>query len=184
MDVFNAAASIITVIQISGQLFDLCRTYYLEVKDARIDIQRLRSEAISLHDVLASVKDLADAPESAKLPILGLLNKPDGPVQQCMTELEGLTAKLELGQGKDRMKKFGSRALKWPFSSRDIDKAINAIGRHKATFNLALTADQTYVELFFIVYLCIERLVICRDIRMLKYSGASCIDLLIHCAGH
>jgi ankyrin repeat domain-containing protein 50 len=158
MDGLSAAAGIIAVIQLSGQLFDLCRTYYLEVKDARIDIQRLRNEVISLHDVLASVKDLADAPGSAKLSNLDLLNKPDGPVQQCTTELEGLTAKLELVQGKDRMKQFGLRALKWPFSSKDIDKVIETIGRHKATFNLALTADQTYVELFFVIYLSIERL--------------------------
>ncbi|KAI9853595.1 MAG: hypothetical protein M1813_002050 [Trichoglossum hirsutum] len=168
MDGLSAAAGVIAVIQISGRVFDLCRTYYLEVKEARKDIQRLRDEVTSLQDVLASVKDLADAPGSTKLPILVLLNKPDGPVQQCTTELEGLTAKLELKQGKDRMKQFGLRALKWPFSSRDIDKVIKNIGRHKATFNLALTADQTYVELFF------YRLSLYREARLYaQISGCS-----------
>src|SRR5438876_186054 len=153
MDGLSAAASVIAVIQISGKVFDLCRTYYLEVRDAREDIKRLRDEVTTLQDVLTSVADLAEAPGSAKLSILSLLNQPDGPLQQCGTELEALATKLEIGQGKDKMKQFGLRALKWPFSSKDIDKAINAIGRYQATFSLALTADQTCDKLFFVIYL-------------------------------
>ena len=152
MDGLSGAAGVIAVVQISGKVFDLCRTYYLEVKNARKDIQRLRDEVTSLQDVLASVADLADAPSSGKLSILGLLNRPNGPVQQCHTELTRLVAELEPGQGKDTMKQFGLRALKWPFSSKDVDKAIIAIGRYKATFDLALTADHTYVELFLSLY--------------------------------
>lgn len=143
MDDLSAVASVIAVVQISSQVFDLCRTYYLEVKEARKDIQRLRDEVTSLQDVLASVADLADAPGHAKLSILNLLNQPNGPVQQCRTDLLRLAAELDSGQGNDRMRKIGLRALKWPFSSKDTDKAITAIGRHKATFHLALTADQT-----------------------------------------
>jgi hypothetical protein len=89
------------------------------------------------------VADLANAPNAANVSTLGLLNQPDGPVQQCLTELIKLAAKLNPGQGKDTMKQFGLRALKWPFSSKDVDKAIATIERHKATFNLALAADQT-----------------------------------------
>jgi len=143
MDDLSAVASVIAVVQISSQVFDLCRTYYLEVKEARKDIQRLRDEVTLLQDVLASVADLADAPGPAKLSILSLLNQPNGPVQQCRTDLLRLAAELDSGQGNDRMRKIGLRALKWPFSSKDTDKAITAIGRHKATFHLALTADQT-----------------------------------------
>jgi hypothetical protein len=141
MDPFSGAASVIAVVQISGQVFDLCRTYYLEVKEARKDIQLIRDEVISLQDVLTNVADLAEDPDSAKLPILSLLNQPDGPVQQCQKDLAGLVAKLEPGQGKSKMKQFGLRALKWPFSSKDVEKLLATIGRHKATFNLALTAD-------------------------------------------
>lgn len=143
MDGLSAAASVIAVIQISGQVFDLCRTYYSEVRDARTDIQRLCDEVTSLQNVLTNVAHMT----SAKLPTLGLLNQPDGPVQQCLTELIALAAKLYPGQGKDKMRQFGLRALKWPFSSKDIEKVITAIGRHKTTFSLALAADQTYVEL-------------------------------------
>lgn len=141
MDGLSGAASVIAVIQISGQVFDLCRAYYLEVKEARKDIQRLRDEVTSLQDVLANVADLAEDPGSAKRSILSLLNQYDGPVQQCQKDLTGLIAKLEPGQGKNQMKQFGLRALKWPFTSKDVEKLLTDIGRHKATFNLALTAD-------------------------------------------
>lgn len=144
MDGLGAVASIIAMMQISGKIFDLCRKYYLGAKDARKDIRRLRDEMTSLQDILTSIVDLADAPGSANLSIFGLLNKPEGPIQRCRAELTELTAKLE--QGNDKMKPFGLRCLKWPFSSKDVDKAIKAIERQKETFSLALTADQTYVK--------------------------------------
>ena len=141
MDGLSAVASVIAVVQTSGLVFDLCRTYYLQVKDARKDIKLLRDEVTSLQDVLTTVADLAEDPRSAKQPILSLLNQPDGPLKQCQKDLTSLAAKLDPGQGKHTMKQFGLRALKWPFSSKDVERFITIIGRHKATFNLALTAD-------------------------------------------
>jgi hypothetical protein len=148
MDGISAAASIITLVQISAQIINLCRTYYSQVRDASTDIQRLREEITSLQNVLTKVADLANAPDSAELSTLGLLNQPDGPAQQCLTELIALAAKLNPGQGKDTMKQFGLRALKWPFSSKEVGRAVTAIGRHRATFNLALAADQMQAEPF------------------------------------
>ena len=140
MDGFSAAASVIAVVQISGQVFGLCWEYYSEVKDARKDIKRLRDEIKSLQDVVTKVVDLVDAP-GAKLSVMDLLSQSDGPVQQCLKELTELMERLKTGLENNKMKKFGLRALRWPFISKDIDKAVTAIGRYKATFNLALTAD-------------------------------------------
>jgi hypothetical protein len=141
MAALGEAASIIAVIQVSGKVFDLCQTYYLGVKEARKDIQRLREEVMLLQDILTNVADLAEDPGTAKQSILSLLNQPHGPVQQCQKDLTGLVAKLEPGQAKDKMKQFGLRALKWPFTSKDIEKLLVITGRYKVTFNLALTAD-------------------------------------------
>lgn len=143
MDGLSVAASIIAAIQISGQVFDLCRTYYSEIRDARTDIERLRDEMISLQHVLTRITDLTKTSGSTELSTLALLNQPDGPVQRCLAELIALIAILNPGQGNDKMRRFGLRALKWPFSSKEVDKAIEAIERHKETFNLALAADQT-----------------------------------------
>lgn len=143
MDPVSAAASVIAVVQISAQIFDLCLTYYSEVKDARTDIKRLRDEIMSLQSVLTQIADLADARGTTELSNLDLLNQPDGPVQQCRAELMALAAKLNSGQGKDKMRQFGLRALRWPFSRKDVDKTLLAIRRQKEIFTLALTADTT-----------------------------------------
>lgn len=141
MDGLSATASVATLIQISGQVFDLCRTYYVEVKEARKDIQCLRDEMTSLQDVLISVADLADASSSTNFTILNRLNRVDGPVQKCRAQLTELLAKLEPGEGKNKMKQFGLRAMKWPFSSKEVRKTVVAIGRHRETFALALAKD-------------------------------------------
>jgi ankyrin repeat domain-containing protein 50 len=104
MDPVSAAASVIAVVQISAQIFDLCLTYYSEVKDARTDIKRLRDEIISLQSVLIQIADLADARGSSELSNLDVLNQPNGPVQQCQAELIALAAKLNSEQGKDKIR--------------------------------------------------------------------------------
>ena len=141
MDGISAAGSVLAVLQISGEVYSLCRTYYLEVKEARTDIKRLQEEVTSLESILTRVVDLLYAPNLNELAIFGLLNQAEGPVQQCKAQLKDLVAKLEDRMGKDKMRQFGLRALKWPFSSKEVDKCLVVIGRHKATFELALTAD-------------------------------------------
>jgi ankyrin repeat domain-containing protein 50 len=146
MDAVSAASSIIALIQVSGQVFGLCQSYYSGVKNAREEICRLRNEVTSLQDVLTNVTDLAEAPGTAELSILGLLNQPDGLIQQCWTELKGLATKLDTGQGKDNTRQFGLRALRWPFSKKDVDRSLTVIRRQKEIFNLALTADTVQVS--------------------------------------
>jgi hypothetical protein len=51
----SAAASIIAVIHISARVIGLCRKYYLEVRDAKMDIQRLHDEMMPLKTVLTKV---------------------------------------------------------------------------------------------------------------------------------
>jgi hypothetical protein len=148
MDGVSAAASVIAVIQIAQQIFTICHTYYLEARDARRDIQLLSDEVASLKDVLTNLKDLGDTSTSAELSSLKLLNQPNGPLDCCRTELEALIAKLEPGtrMGDIKMKQFGLKALKWPFSSRDVHKVIAVIERNKTFFNLAISSDQMYVR--------------------------------------
>ncbi|KAH6677075.1 hypothetical protein B0J14DRAFT_506370, partial [Halenospora varia] len=147
MEGLGAAASAIAVMQISAKVFDICRKYYLEVRDARSDIQRLCDEMTSLQDVLVNVADLSDAAGSEQLAVLQLLEKPNGPLQECQNELNLLLQKLEIDAGKEKMRRFGMRALKWPFSSTEVMKIIATLGRYKSTFNLALSADQITLAL-------------------------------------
>ena len=142
MDGLTTVASVMAVIQISGQVVSLCRTYYsLEVKDARSEIRRLREEVTALEDVLAKVVELADDPTIDEVQVLKLVNLAEGPVQQCQAFLAALVAKLKKGQETDKMKRFGLRAMKWPLSSNDVKAYLETIARHKATFTLALALD-------------------------------------------
>ena len=141
MDLLSVAASIVAVIQISQQLFDLCQTYYRGVKNSRKDIKRLRDEVTALSDILTQISDLADEPGANALATLSTMK---GPLQCCNDDLSLLAERLDTGHGKE-MKQFGLRALKWPFSTKEVDKTLAIIDRHKNTFTLALNADQTYV---------------------------------------
>jgi hypothetical protein len=141
MDGLSGAASIIAVIDISAKIFELCQTYVSAVKEARKDIQRLRDGVTSLQDVITDVRDLAEDPSLSRRSVFNHLNQHDGPVQQCERDLRKLLAQLEVGEGENKMRQFGLRALKWPFSSKDIDKRLKVINDHKATFTLALTSD-------------------------------------------
>jgi len=144
MDPLSTTASVIAVIQITSQVFSLCQTYFQGVKSARKDIKRLRDEVTAFQDVLTTVSDLADDPDSAQLSNLHLLTKADGLVDRCKADLEDLVKKLQTGMGKDeKMKQFGLRALKWPFSSKDVDQELAILSRYKETFGLALTTDLT-----------------------------------------
>ena len=142
MEPLSATASVVAVIQIAQQVFNLCQKYYTGVKDARKDIQRLRNEVISLQDVLTSIADIADEPGAASLTTLNLLSQADGPLDQCKVDLTLLVAKLDPGDGPTTMRRAGLRALRWPFNSKDVDKAIAGTERYKSVLALALNADQ------------------------------------------
>lgn len=58
-----------------------------------------------------------------------------------------MAVRLEKALGKDKMKKFGMRALKWPFDKKEINDAVAVIERCKTTFNLALGCDQANLVL-------------------------------------
>jgi hypothetical protein len=144
MDGLSAVASVVAVIQISAQVFDLCRTYYLNVKDARRDIERLRNEVNSLQDILVNVADLANAPQHRFLQTLSLISQKYGPLEQCRLELTALLSKLDPGEGASKVK-LALRSLKWPLHSKEIDQFLLAIGRYKSRFVLALSTDQMWV---------------------------------------
>jgi hypothetical protein len=118
-------------------------SYISAAKDAKRDIERLSAEVLALRNILRKLEDLKQEPGSAKLKTLNLLNKPGGAMEKCLEELKELANRLDPGQGDSAMRRVGWRALKWPFSSKDVDKKILIMERYKTAFNLALTTDNT-----------------------------------------
>ncbi|KAL9607602.1 MAG: hypothetical protein Q9167_007497 [Letrouitia subvulpina] len=143
MSVIGEAASIITVVELSAKVIGQCIEYSTKVKDAREDINRLRDEVTLLHDVLTRIHDLLDSENSADLAIFNHLNRKEGPLTQSKNRLEQILLRLD---GKRSMKPLSLRALKWPFTSKEIEKIVSGIRDERGTFNLALTSDQIIIS--------------------------------------
>ena len=67
MDPLSGVASVIAVVQITGDVLSRLLKYNSDIKDAESDIQRLKANINALKSVLQQVKDLAKGPEGAKL---------------------------------------------------------------------------------------------------------------------
>ena len=133
-------ASVIAAIQISQEILSLCSKYCSAVRHAEKDIKRLCDEITALHEVLKKVKELVEDPKATKLrgskPLMGQL-------EQCLCELNGLKNKLGPTQARKTRWRLTLETLKWPFTREDVEKEVTTLNGYKATFNLALTADQT-----------------------------------------
>ncbi|EFR02841.1 ankyrin repeat domain-containing protein 29 [Nannizzia gypsea CBS 118893] len=159
----EAAASVVGLIQVTTHVLHLTVKFYFEVRDARKEIKWLEGEVSDLQGTLRKILDLVEDTSDPKaierLPAFALLLGEDGALARCQAELLELAGKLEkaggLGSGKHEvaqqkknpMRQFGVRALKWPFTGKEIKSSIAVLERCKASFNLALSADQTRLTL-------------------------------------
>jgi hypothetical protein len=142
MDGLSCAASVIAVIDMSAKITALCFQYSVAVKDAKNDIERIGKKVSNIKRVLESIKRLLDGPHKARLPTTHGLFKS---LKQCLLELQRLEEKLEPSKTRKAMSKFGMRALKWPFTSEQVEKIVTNMNGYEQTFTLALQVDQTQV---------------------------------------
>ncbi|KAJ5028935.1 hypothetical protein J3E73DRAFT_430510 [Bipolaris maydis] len=142
MDGLSGAASVIAVIDISAKIVSLCYQYSVAIKDARDNIERVRRKVSDITHILEKIKQLLDSQDKTRLSTTqGLFSS----LEQCLKELEGLEVTLEPRKTRKTMSRFGFRALKWPFTSKQVDKIVLDLERYEQTFGLALQADQTVV---------------------------------------
>ena len=136
------AASIIAVIQAADRILCLCGTYASAVKDAKKDIERLAGEVEALQKVLKSADEMADSGPMKYYTSESVSEVLAGSIEQCRSALGGLESQLDPGKERKKISRFGIRALKWPFKSKDVTKIIEELNRHKETIILALNIDQ------------------------------------------
>ena len=134
MEGLSAAASIFAVVELAAKSASICLEYGQNVKNAKTDILRLRKELINLEEVLQE----ANTRTSSLQPPNEALNC----IDTCFKDLSGLLAKLEPGKTKKWAAKIRLRELKWPFETKEIDRTIQRIARHKETVTLALQISQ------------------------------------------
>jgi hypothetical protein len=137
MDGLSGAASVIAVIDMSAKITALCFQYSIAVKDAKNDIERIKKKVGDIKRVLEGIKKLLDGPHQTRLSTTHDLFLS---LEQCLQELGGLKFELESGKA---MSRFGARALKWPFTSKRVEKIVSSLEGHEHTFTLALQVDQT-----------------------------------------
>ncbi|WZH40876.1 kinesin light chain 1 [Fusarium acuminatum] len=144
MEGLGVVANIIAVVDLSAKVATLCFQYSKDVSSARADIERLRSQ----------VEHLATALRATQRPIegtrgLSLLTSQGlaGSFRSCMADLERLEKKLAPNPVRTAMRRYGVRALKWPFTSKDVDQLLAGLERHEKNMLLGLQVDQTKSQL-------------------------------------
>lgn len=142
MDGLSAAASVIAVIQLAGNLVKVCGGYIREVKEARDEILSLQQEIESLQGILQDLEKLLLSGDRKALPTFSRMVSN---VNDCLSDLRALEARLDTGTGKRLMRKVGLRALKWPLKHGEVEGVIQNLERYKSSFLLSLQVDQTYV---------------------------------------
>lgn len=142
MEAVSLAASIAGLVTLADLVFRAAVKYHKSVKDAPKEVKALVDEvkdlSLLLHNLSLVEYGLAAQPD----PAAQANARPPKPLhlQQCQNLLRRLQSglpDLEAGSG---LQKLQSR-LKWPFSISDTKEMLQAIGRHKQTINIALTAQ-------------------------------------------
>jgi len=140
MDGLGAAASVVAVVELSAKIASLCVEYSRAVKHAKDDIERLRREVGSLAEFLRELQQFLDGPHNAQLSTSPILCDA---LKSCRSQLTELEKKLNPGKRQKAMSRVGLRVLKWPFESKDVNKIVDELNRHKQTVSVALQLDQT-----------------------------------------
>ncbi|KAL8725458.1 MAG: hypothetical protein Q9166_007352 [cf. Caloplaca sp. 2 TL-2023] len=132
------AGTAIAIGTLCAKVVSIIGKYYLDVKDAESTISYLAKEIQDVGNVMQRVHELLN--NSSKLPVSASL---ETTIKQALSDMELLENKLDPGKGAKAMKRFGKRALKWPFNKAETEGWIDRFQRLKTTVNLALNTDQT-----------------------------------------
>lgn len=140
MDGASAVASIIAVLDASVKVITLCSQYSAAVVSARADITRLETQVISLKTCLDHAKALIEASDNLTLPASRELVDQ---LQGCQVAMQELQAKLGPSASRKAMRRFGARALMWPFSHGELEAKLSILERYQRRIMDGLQIDQT-----------------------------------------
>ncbi|RBQ76957.1 hypothetical protein FVER14953_12333 [Fusarium verticillioides] len=138
------AASIIAIVELSAKVGKLCVQYSAAVGNARADITRLQSRLKDLNLCLEATKRPLEDPKKSKLATSQSLVDS---LNVCKRELSEVQDRLDPGSARRAMRRFGLRALKWPFDSKEINTVVFNLEHYKQTITLCLQVDQTTILL-------------------------------------
>jgi hypothetical protein len=139
MDGLSSAAGVLAVVDMSAKVASLLFRYSKEVGNAKEDIAQVQLQVESLKNASESVQQRLNSPDGARLEASKDLL---AALRHGCSQLESLEQRLHPSKGRKAMSRFGARALKWPFDSKDIEKTIQHLSTCTQAISLALQADQ------------------------------------------
>lgn len=132
MDPFGATASIVSLLQLAGNVIK----YLNGLKHSSEDIKRLVVELCTIRGLLLTVKDLVTE-ESV---LHESLHEQDGLFSQIESSLQLLVSMIG-GSTTNTTLKLGTK-LRWPLRKDDVKDVLSSIERQKTLLSLALQSDQ------------------------------------------
>ncbi|EXL39771.1 hypothetical protein FOCG_17623 [Fusarium oxysporum f. sp. radicis-lycopersici 26381] len=141
-EALGVASSVIAVVDLSAKVFSLCSQYSREVKNAKDDIERLREEVATFQAATKKLQILVEGPRGKEL---SASRKLKSAIEDGLSRLESLQQQLQPSTGRKTMSRFGLRALKWPFESKDVERTIQNLERCRGNISFALNMDQTII---------------------------------------
>lgn len=147
MEALGGVASIIAVVDLSVKVLSLCSQYFKEVKNAKSDIEELQKVVANVQTQHEKTRTLLEGRMGFLLETSQQLIKGH---HGCKRELEDLKSTLEQNvntkNGSPRiMRKFGWRALKWPFDATTMQGTTQKLQKFQEDMTKGLIIDQTYV---------------------------------------
>ncbi|KAK0755586.1 hypothetical protein N5P37_011828, partial [Trichoderma harzianum] len=135
IDGISAASSVIAVADLSAKVVALCSQYSKAVLNAGADVERLQSQVRHLDATLRHARHLIKGPNSR--PLVASREAANS-LQECKAELDRLQTRLKPDPKRKAMHRFGLRALKWPFSSQEIEAIVTRLESYQHTISLGL----------------------------------------------
>ncbi|KAF6830534.1 hypothetical protein CMUS01_07694 [Colletotrichum musicola] len=145
MEAVGFASSLLTLVEVSGKIVLACYKYHQDIKSAKKDIARIRSEATSIRSVAERLLEIAGSRNGATRPTLRALGDSDGFLDSFLKDFKSLNLGIEPPTEKTKKLAF---ILKWPLTKSETERSLVVMGRIKATLQLALAADTAFVDVF------------------------------------
>ncbi|KAK1970749.1 hypothetical protein LY78DRAFT_627386 [Colletotrichum sublineola] len=141
-EALGLAVNIAAIVELSTKIAKVCLQYSKEVKNAREEIARVEKETLNLKVVAESSLKLLEGGAMLKTSQALL-----GAAQEAVSRVKTLDVELRPSDTRKAMRRFGVRAFKWPFQSKDVEKLVRDIERYTQIISMGLQIDQTTILL-------------------------------------
>lgn len=140
MSGFETASGVFALVELSAKVASLCVQYSVDVKHAKNDIIRLRTQVNDLETASANILQLLDGPHSTSLKASQPLRRA---IDDGLSELQRLYNSLRPKTARQALSRLGFRSLKWPLQTKEVEKIRQSLRQSTQTMCLALQIDQT-----------------------------------------